>query len=320
MKIYEELLNIEHDDLSGKVFPPLVVLGYLNEKRSERWYYVRCEICSLDPDLYKTGVFLVNKAQLLKGGLPCGCSGAPRWNEWQYRIIIQRVCSSQEFNFIGWSGPFKGRLTKCTLECKIHGRWSTTNINLVMHRGPSCPGCSEVNRDQIMITSFTDTDFYHKDTKFWRSSRLDKHGNKNFWFYTCGDCFVTGEARYSAIQKGYIVCGCSSDYSRQVYTYINIIKDGDLEVAVKYGIANNPLARSKTQEQKSCYDLIHYGTWEYQTRMEALNAEKDCKSMLTSGILPKTDFPDGYTETTYIYNIDTIIKIYEDNGGTKVEK
>jgi hypothetical protein len=43
-----------------------------------------------------------------------------------------------------------------------------------------------------------------------------------------------------------------------------------------------------------------------------------CKKELETGIIPKQELPDGYTETTYIYNLDKIKQIYMEYGGVEI--
>lgn len=48
-------------------------------------------------------------------------------------------------------------------------------------------------------------------------------------------------------------------------------------------------------------------------------AERECKEQLECGVVLKRDMPDGWTETTYVYNLEKIVEIYERNGGVKVD-
>lgn len=48
---------------------------------------------------------------------------------------------------------------------------------------------------------------------------------------------------------------------------------------------------------------------------DQLKAERECLQELECGVVLKRDMPDGYTETTWYYNLEKIIQIYERNGG-----
>ena len=48
--------------------------------------------------------------------------------------------------------------------------------------------------------------------------------------------------------------------------------------------------------------------------------QRGCRRELDCGVLSKEEFPDGYTETTWVYNLDKIVEIYERNGGVKIDK
>jgi hypothetical protein len=47
-------------------------------------------------------------------------------------------------------------------------------------------------------------------------------------------------------------------------------------------------------------------------------AERECKKELETGVVLKRDMPDGYSETTWAYNIGKVKDIYERNGGVLV--
>ena len=44
----------------------------------------------------------------------------------------------------------------------------------------------------------------------------------------------------------------------------------------------------------------------------------ECKKELDTGVVLKRDMPDGYSETTWAYNIGKVKDIYERNGGVLV--
>lgn len=47
-------------------------------------------------------------------------------------------------------------------------------------------------------------------------------------------------------------------------------------------------------------------------------AERECKKELETGVVLKRDMPDGWTETTWSYNIGKVVDIYKRNGGLLV--
>lgn len=167
-----------------------------------------------------------------------------------------------------------------------------------------------------MIEKFLATGCYHPDTKFYRSERLDKHGHAKYWYMDCPDCGETAEGHLVGLYQGARSCSCTN--SRQRQAYINLVKDGDLIVAIKYGVANLYTNRVATQNNKSIFDIENYGVWEFPEVMQCKGAERTCSSTLDRGILSKEEMPDGHTETTHVFNLENVIKIYEEYGGIRI--
>lgn len=122
-------------------------------------------------------------------------------------------------------------------------------------------------------------------------------------------------AKSSNIKLGYRLCAC--ERPRQRFAYINIISDQENILAIKYGIATNPEDRLKKQACKSIYSLRNFGVWEFPDYQSCRNAETFCKRNFPQS-LDREEMPDGFSETTYPYNIDKIINIYESHGGHRV--
>lgn len=112
--------------------------------------------------------------------------------------------------------------------------------------------------------------------------------------------------------------GCPSCSGKnQQECYINIVKDGDLPIAIKFGIARNSLRREVAQNKKSVYNVQNYAVWCFPDVFSCKDSERICKQTLVCGILPKSEMPDGYSETTSALNLEKIIEIYEENGGVR---
>ena len=94
----------------------------------------------------------------------------------------------------------------------------------------------------------------------------------------------------------------------------------ELFVAIKFGVAKDSVKRTKQQNLKSSYEVSNHQTYEFPTVQQCKKAERECKMELERGVVLKRDMPDGYTETTWVYNLDKIIEIYERNGGILKQK
>lgn len=115
--------------------------------------------------------------------------------------------------------------------------------------------------------------------------------------------------------KGRGCPSCSGKNQRECY--INIIKDGELPIALKFGIAKNSATRVGSQNKKSAYIVENYAVWYFTDVFSCKDAERVCKQTLLCGILSKLEMPDGHSETTSVLNLEKIIQIYESKGGVR---
>lgn len=318
------------DDICGRKFGEfgqVEILSVIGKVQYTKVYSAKCNICAEDEELFGDGVFKTHRSNILKGYLPCGCGARPLWNEDQFKVICNREADKRSFKFLGFSGEYKGNKTKLRLECNLHGVWTTTDINHFL-KGRGCKGCkaitcSEVNignthsliDDNTMIQSFLKLGSFHPGTKFKRCDPATMNRSVSDWIINCPECKTEVIAKSSNIKLGYRLCACEKP--KQKYAYINIVSDKESILAIKYGIATNPEDRLKKQAWKAIYPMTNFGIWEFEDYQSCRNAETYCKRNFQQS-LSKEEMPDGFTETTYPYNIDKIIKIYEDHGGVQI--
>jgi len=331
------LLGINEDELKQDAWSSLrlcfgkenqiQVVGWNGLTRNAKKYLLKCSICSKDPEMFREGYFSCAKAHLLNGLLPCGCAPKYKWNQEQYKLRLDRIGAIKGFSFVGWANDFTtANATVCIVQCikEGHGTAKGPISYMLVEKNPNfgCYECkSEAVRtarrkeDSYMIKTFMDTGAYHPDTVFTRSERKDSYGWLKYWYMYCPECDTTAEGHVVGIYGGARSCECSN--SRQTQAYINLIKDNDQVIAIKYGIANYSAQRIKTQQTNCIYDMENYGVWEFPNTKECKAAERTCSTTLTRNFLSKEEMKDGYTETTYPQNIDAVIKIYESYGGTR---
>jgi hypothetical protein len=305
----------------------LCVMGWsgktVNGSRGNKLYIVKCDICSQDPELFGEGYFRIRKAEIKRNQMPCGCSRNPHWTKEQYIVLCKRKAEELGYTFLGFEGEWKGHRTKIRMLCEKHGEWGHGIINGFLNSSQACTKCGytlaselKLKPDEVMIASFFASGAFHSDTKFWRSDRQNSQGCKVYWFMACPECSEVGESQSNGLQMGQRPCGCSKNRQRQAY--VNLIEDGNTQVAIKFGIANNSLSRIKVQDRLSVYSVRQHSVYTFPNVTSCKQAERECKEELECGIVLKRDFPDGYTETTWVYNLDKIIEIYERNGGIKI--
>lgn len=302
----------------------LSVIGFVLTGRRDKSYIIKCTTCSMDAELFGEGLFISSRSSLQVGQIPCGCSKSPRWTKEQYRVLCQRAADRLGYRFIDFIGEWKNNNTKLQMECEKHGEWASGRIMTLINRGYVCPRCGiesigQGNKkpDEVMIQSFFDSGAFHPETKFWRSEKLDTNGFKVYWHILCPECGGGGESISSNLRKGQRPCSCSTN--RQKQAYINLVLDNDLPIAIKFGIAVISDRRLKEQDFKSVYDIRKHSVFTFPDTLSCRAAEAECKRMLECGIVSKTDMSDGYSETTYVTNIDSIIEIYLKYGGKQID-
>jgi hypothetical protein len=303
----------------------LTVVGWEGRSRGHKLYTLICNKCFTDTELFPTGYFKSLKSSLIIGQIPCGCSKKPHWSEAQYSILCKRKATELGFTFLGFSGEWNRCNTKIKMLCEKHGEWDTGTINNFMGKSHACPGCktealSFINTkpDDVMIASFYKSGAFHLETEFSRSDRVDVRGYNSYWTITCPECGEQGVGLSGDLQKGHRPCACNMH--RQQECYINwLIDDHNMAVAIKFGIANNSKQRIKDQDRHSVYTLKQHSTYTFPDVASCKKAERECKKELETGVVLKRDMPDGYSETTWAYNIGRVKTIYERNGGVLVE-
>ena len=231
---------------------------------------------------------------------------------------LQEVCSGTTCSMVSVPDDYSHVFTEIVMECSVHGRWNTTmkkvtDGHLCFKCASEARGASRRIPDDKMILKFMNTGAFAEGTVF---SRLGYRDNgKSEWTVTCPDCKQSGVSTLDNLQQGKRPCACSP--MRQQECYINLICDADNTLALKFGIANNSLVRLAAQDRVSVYDIKPFSIYTFPDVASCKKAEQDCKKELETGVILKRDMPDGYTETTYVYNLDKIKQIYKKHGGVE---
>lgn len=310
------------------------VIGWSGKERYHKIYIVTCSICSGDSELFGDGCFKSSKWNLSKGQIACGCAKNPLWNSFQISIRIHRKCAEKGYTFLGFLGNYMTvKSTRCLVNCELHGDWETCPDKIFQDRG--CPACRmsklkktlstlgnrqgrERGDDSDHIKTFVDTGGFAEGTTFTRSiERKTSQGRSTYWDVYCPECEQTASAFIGQLKEGYRACHCGP--SRQREAYINFVKEAPNFLAIKFGVANQTGVRIKQQARACIYDVENFGVWEFETKKSCLAAERECKQTLECGVLTKEEMADGYTETTWAFNLEKIIAIYEKHGGKRIK-
>lgn len=304
----------------------LQVIGWSGSRQTHKYYILLCGICSRDSELFGTGHFKITKGNLVTlRQIPCGCSYKAQLSKEQYAVLCSRKANEMGYLFKGFRGDWKGKTSNIGMFCEKHGEWSSGTISTLVNVGQGCPQCgfdstakARIKPDSVMIQSFFDSGAFHPDTKFWRSDRKSSQGAKSYWYISCPECGEEGEAVSNNLQQGQRPCACSK--RRQQEAYINLVMEGGTTVvAIKFGITINSRRRAKQQNAASMFKITSHSVYYFLDVDSCKQAERECKQELECGVILKRDMSDGYTETTWPYNLEKIIEIYERNGGVKID-
>lgn len=317
----------------------VVISDYIGPKSNTVYFKAECTSCRHDKELYPNG-WEVSLSNLRKGqGISCGCSVSPKYSKDQWAVICKRVASERGLAFIGlgeWSGNNKTPV-HLVCNCKDKVPFSVSSVDSFVNSGAGkfCENCykkqsskvmSELRKDkdylenllnsvtkpdEDIIKAFFLTGGFHPETKFWRDS-----SDSRYWYMFCPDCKVTARGHNCSLRDGGRPCECKAQ--RQKEAYINLIKDGENFIGLKFGIANISKNRLKDQKARSVYHIENYAIYSFTNTERCKKAEKECKKSLSCGVFSKQEIPDGYTETTYLYNLEKVIEIYEKYGGTRI--
>lgn len=318
--------GILQDKRTGLKFGPLAqltVMGYYSSINTKKIRYIlQCSICKEDPELFGDGLFDMQWGNIKMGNMPCGCSISPKWSEDQMKTRAIRLCREKGYTFIDWKGEYTANTTKILLLDEYGQSDSIGLANLLSGQNSSnnrkrMTSISKSKTDGDIIQSFFNTGVFHEDTKFWKGNEIDYKGQRTIWYMTCPLCGVTAGSYRSNLQKGKRPCGCTK-FNGQKFMYINGILDGELYCAIKFGKTHYPTRRLKEQNNKCALDIVGIGVWEFKDPYSSTQAEYYCKTTFECGIISYDIMRDGWSETTYAYNYDKIVKIYEDCGGIKL--
>jgi hypothetical protein len=232
---------------------------------------------------------------------------------------LSTLCEGTSCSLVGVPDDYKQVFDRITMTCSLHGDWETSMKKAT--DGFLCPKCGRLeggkNRtkpDDVMVSKFMATTAFTEGTLFTKLGYKDN--GKSEWQVDCPDCGQSGVSTLDNLQQGKRPCSCSP--MRQQECYINLVRDGDNTLALKFGIANNSLSRIYAQHKASVYDIKSFSIYKFPDVASCKKAERECKKELQTCVISKSEMPDGWTETTYVYNLDKIKQIYQKHGGIEV--
>lgn len=246
-------------------------------------------------------LFKRKPADFISIGMSCpDCTGLGKGQcEKKFRLAVEEA----KYEF---SGVFSGSKSKVSLVCPEGHDCKISPNNFL--RGTRCAKCSGHCTDQAR------SDFYNIITGVKYTALGEYQGASIPVKILCDHHHVISMTP-SNLKAGYR-CRFCSGHNHNV-AYINTIIGTDF---VKYGITTNHRfdLRIKEANRNNKLEAFKLGWWLFEDPKDCINAENECKALFAP-VVSKFEMPDGYTETTWSYNTDKIIEIYERNGGVRIE-
>ncbi|QXV78235.1 hypothetical protein bas61_0106 [Escherichia phage EmilieFrey] len=132
-------------------------------------------------------------------------------------------------------------------------------------------------------------------------------------------CLVHGEQIGSARNLLSLGQGCPQCAGHnQQQLYINIVKDNDIIVALKFGISKDSDRRLNGQNSRNLFFMERICLYDFSTVKQCKAAERAIKKKLKTGILTERELKDGYTETVSVSDLENLQKIITQYGGKLV--
>ena len=209
-------------------FSQLEVIGISGKRNNNKIYSVICHTCKNDPELFGEAIYYKEKYDLMKGSIPCGCSNGVKWTEQQYDVIMRRKCKSLNYNFLRFSGDWKGKWTKFYAICDKGHEVEMSMNNFLF--GYKCKRCGIISSQEKQTHSYEQeiSEFYNtgriaEGTIFTKSNRKTTQSHSSYWDYKCGICSKDEYVKNgvcsgifttvaSSLKKGQVSCRCSKSY------------------------------------------------------------------------------------------------------------
>lgn len=272
-----------------------------------------CTECSDDKELFPQGYFSCLKSRLIRGSKPCGCSKKPKWTQEQFLILARREGRKKGFIVHGFSEEFHGNTTKLNLECIKDGNKWIASITSITNKKYGCPKCSNMYRptEKEALNSCMEV---CKKFGYTPLGLVDGYINVESRFEY--ECPIHGKHNVSYnnfVGKNTACPSCApSGYNPDKQGSIYVVRWRDSTKSfLKFGITNRKvISRLSQQAWKTDYkfELIWSATFE-NGRIPLILENSIKNSGIIIGVVDKSEFYDGFTETTFIENLDTIEEI-----------
>lgn len=270
------------------------------------------------------GYFLQFPANHLKGSGCHRCYRQKVTNKFKDFIKLAEAVHGKRYTYIPPKTTTLSSSSKIAIICPLHGKfYQNSRIHLAGH---GCRECAKMiigehtrNKNKLREPGviFRLAEKFRKTHKNTYSYDFDNYNGYNIPMIMV--CKTHGEFKQSpsrhVLGSGCPLCAGHS----QRQCYLHQIFDGEVPMALKFGIAKNWIARLRDQNSRNLFRMETLGVWEFEFVKNCKNAERECKKTLKTGVLSAREMKDGWTETVSVLDLEKVIAIYEKHGGKRIK-
>jgi hypothetical protein len=298
------------------------------ESKNPKWSLVPCDIrstsdvvsitCSIHSRSFKTTVETVLSKKLKGYGCP-ECRDRSH-NKYTDKDVIEKVKGSpigSRYELVSIETSPKLVDSRITFNCSIHGVWDTSYYCAV-YIDVDCPQCVRKDRsermslsDEYHIEKFKSTGVFVEGTSFKKIDRKDAEDRERYWEVTCPTCNTRAESSCTNLRAGVLPCECGASYK---IGYINRVFTEDGEF-IKFGITKNLSRRIHESRKRNRLVIENIISFVFDSKIDCLKAEMECKNKVISGVVNRDVMPDGWTETTFLENLEVLVDVSTKFGG-----
>lgn len=234
------------DQIHGDNGNTITITGF---DKSSRKYKYTCDVCMKDKDLFYKDFVISNSTVHKTNTIPCGCTKFVNWDEVQYDVLLDRVCTLKNITYLGIVGKFTTSVkTKISCICNECGYlWNTTSISNMIHRDSY--GCYECKKKTV---------FDNQRNQNTEQKLMELCAKSKYIFVGYIDGYVSHRSKfkYICLEHGEQTCsydnfirgrrcpGCAKsgyDKNKPGFIYIFSYKKNNNKPVYKYGITNRDI-------------------------------------------------------------------------------
>lgn len=291
--------------------PELILINAYSGKAKDQWLWY-CPVCET-PFRHK-----IERVEKEEPTCRCG-KKFMRWDQGIRTRQILDICKERGLKFLGWKDTYVDNTSRVFLKCPKHPHYEISVNNLTNSSAEY--GCRFCGKEKPSREKHGKEKLIEDGTKLFKGKftyeeyeYVCSRTPSSIFCTKCEDYFTASYDNHINKKRG-----CPYEKGRnQKQGYIFLVSEDGVPKCCKAGIATDYTERLKRQSKQSVYDVTLINVWEFPTPVLCKKAESQVKSSLPRRVLTKGEYPDGFDETYNLNDIDSIINIYQSNGGIKV--